>query len=124
MKYVKQFLIILAISFAGELLKCLLPIPVPASIYGMIIMFVCLMTGIIKLEQVKETGKFLIDIMPVMFIPAGVGLMTSWGILKPVILPVCIVTVVTIITVMAVTGRVSQSIINIDKSKKAVSKKK
>lgn len=124
MKYVKQFLIILAISFAGELLKYLLPIPVPASIYGMIIMFVCLMTGIIKLEQVKETGKFLIDIMPVMFIPAGVGLMTSWGILKPVILPVCIVTVVTIITVMAVTGRVSQSIINIDKSKKAVSKKK
>ena len=123
-KYVKQFLIILAISFAGELLKYLLPIPVPASIYGMVIMFVCLMTGIIKLEQVKETGKFLIDIMPVMFIPAGVGLMTSWGILKPVILPVCIVTVVTIITVMAVTGRVSQSIINIDKSKKAVSKKK
>ena len=124
MKYVKQFLIILAISFAGELLKYLLPIPVPASIYGMVIMFVCLMTGIIKLEQVKETGKFLIDIMPVMFIPAGVGLMTSWGILKPVILPVCIVTVVTIKTVMAVTGRVSQSIINIDKSKTAVSKKK
>ena len=83
----------------------------PASIYGMVIMFVCLMTGVIKLEQVKETGIFLIEIMPVMFIPAGVGLMTSWGILKPVLLPVCIVTVVAIITVMVVTGRISQSII-------------
>ena len=83
----------------------------PASIYGMVIMFVCLMTGVIKLEQVKETGIFLIEIMPVMFIPAGVGLMTSWGILKPVLLPVCIVTVVAIITVMVATGRISQSII-------------
>ena len=89
----------------------MLPIPVPASIYGMVIMFVCLMTGVIKLEQVKETGVFLIEIMPVMFIPAGVGLMTSWGILKPVLLPVCIVTVVAIITVMVATGRISQSII-------------
>ena len=89
----------------------MLPIPVPASIYGMVIMFVCLMTGVIKLEQVKETGIFLIEIMPVMFIPAGVGLMTSWGILKPVLLPVCIVTVVAIITVMVATGRISQSII-------------
>ena len=115
MKYVKQFLIILAISFAGELLKYLLPIPVPASIYGMVIMFVCLMTGIIKLEQVKETGTFLIEIMPVMFIPAGVGLMASWGTLKPVLVPVSIITVVVLIAVMAVTGRVSQWIIRTGK---------
>ena len=79
MKYIRQFLIILAISFIGELLKYVLPLPIPASIYGMAILFVCLMTGWIKLEAVKETGKFLIEIMPLMFIPAGVGLMVSWG---------------------------------------------
>lgn len=72
MKYIRQFLIILAISFIGELLKYVLPLPIPASIYGMAILFVCLMTGWIKLEAVKETGKFLIEIMPLMFIPAGV----------------------------------------------------
>ena len=74
-------------------------------------MFAGLMTGVIKLSQVHETGTFLIEIMPVMFIPAGVGLMTSWGVLKPVLFPVCIITVVTIITVMAATGLLSQKII-------------
>ena len=118
MKYIKQFLIILAVSLAGELLKSVLPLPVPASIYGMVIMFVCLMTGVIKLSAVKETGMFLIEIMPVMFIPAGVGLMTSFGILRPILLPVSIITVVTIITVMAASGLVSQLIIRRSEGKR------
>ena len=70
-----------------------------------------------KLDDVKEAGKFLIEIMPVMFIPAGVGLMNSWGTLQPVLLPVCIITVVTIITVMAVTGLLSQWVIRRDRKK-------
>lgn len=111
MKYLKQFLIILVISFAGEALKALLPLPVPASIYGMVLLFACLAAGVIKLEAVRETGKFLIEIMPVMFIPAGVGLMSSWGVLKPMLLPVGVVTVVVLVAVMAVTGRVAQWVI-------------
>lgn len=111
MKYINQFLIILLISFLGEIFKCLLPLPIPASIYGMIILFLGLMTKVIKLESVKETGKFLIEIMPIMFIPAGVGLMTTWGRLQPILLPVSIITAVTIITVMVATGWVSQIII-------------
>ena len=110
MKYLKQFLIILLISLSGEMLKYIIPLPVPASIYGMILLFICLMTGLIKLEHVKEVGKFLIEIMPVMFIPAGVGLVTSWEVLQPMLLPVCLITVVTLIAVMAVTGRLSQRI--------------
>ncbi|WP_028235196.1 CidA/LrgA family protein [Pseudobutyrivibrio sp. MD2005] len=111
MKYLKQFLIILAISLIGEILKVVLPLPIPASIYGMVIMFVCLLTGVIKLDQVRDTGKFLIEIMPVMFIPAGVGLMSSWNVLQPVLVPVSIITVITIFTVMGVTGIISQTII-------------
>ena len=100
MKYLKQFLIILVISYAGELLKYVLPLPIPASIYGMVILLVGLLTGWIALDAVKDVGKFLIEIMPVMFIPAGVGLMSSWGILKPLILPVSIITVVTITAIV------------------------
>lgn len=118
MKYINQFLIILLISFLGEILKCLLPLPIPASIYGMIILFFGLMTKVIKLESVKETGKFLIEIMPIMFIPAGVGLMTTWGDLQPILLPVSIITAVTIITVMVATGWVSQIIIRKSGKKK------
>lgn len=117
MKYLKQFLIILAISFIGEILKYIVPLPIPASIYGMVIMFICLQTKFLKLDDVKSVGKFLIEIMPVMFIPAGVGLMSSWGILKPVLVPVSVITVVVIITVMLASGWVSQLIIRRDKKK-------
>ena len=123
MKYLKQFLIILVISYAGELLKYVLPLPIPASIYGMVILLVGLLTGWIALDAVKDVGKFLIEIMPVMFIPAGVGLMLSWGILKPLILPVSIITVVTIVTVMAATGKVSQWVIRKGKSDKEENEK-
>ena len=109
MKLLRQFLIILAISFVGEALKYLLPLPVPASIYGMVILFVGLLTGLIKLSWVKDAGKFLI--------PAGVGLMSSWGVLKPMLVPVLVVTVVAIITVMAVTGQASQIIIRADRKR-------
>ncbi len=111
MKYLKQFLIILAISLIGEILKAVLPLPIPASIYGMVLLFIALLSGVIKLEQVRDTGKFLIEIMPVMFVPAGVGLMSSWGVLAPVLLPVSIITVITIFTVMGATGVISQFII-------------
>ena len=111
MKYLKQFLIILAVSLMGEILKAVLPLPIPASIYGMVLMFIFLLTGVIKLSQVRETGRFLIEIMPVMIIPAGVGLMSSWNVLEPVLLPVSVITVITIFTVMGATGLISQAII-------------
>lgn len=111
MKYLKQFLIIMGISFLGELLKSLLPFPVPASIYGMVLLFAALMTGVIKLDSVKDTGKFLIEIMPVMFIPAGVGLITTWDTLQSILIPVTVIIVVTNITVMFAAGWSSQLLI-------------
>lgn len=117
MKYVKQFLIILAISLVGEILHKLLPLPVSASVYGMILMFAGLASGIIKLSSVRETGRFLIEIMPIMFIPAGVGLMASWGVLKPILMPVCIITVVSTVAVIANTGILSQLIISRSRKK-------
>ena len=116
MKLLKQFLIILAISFVGEILKYLLPLPVPASIYGMVILFIGLLTGLIPLNSVRSAGKFMIEIM---FIPAGVGLMSSWGNLKPVLVPVLVITVVALLTVMIATGYVSQLVIRMQKRKRA-----
>ena len=111
MKYLRQFGIILAVTCAGEIMKYFIPLPIPGSIYGLILMFVLLLAKVIKVEHVKETGEFLIEIMPLMFIPAGVGLMKSWGVLKPLVVPVLAITVVSLIAVMAVSGRVSQKII-------------
>ncbi len=117
MKYLKQFLIILTISLIGEVLKALIPLPIPASIYGMVILFVCLLSGAIKLDAVRDAGTFLIQIMPVMFIPAGVQLMASWNVLSPLLVPASVVTVVVLIAVMVVTGRVSQRIIRLERKR-------
>lgn len=111
MKYLKQFGIILLVSLLGELVRMLIPLPIPASVYGLVIMLISLMTGIIKIHQIKEVSSFLIEIMPVMFIPAGVGLIESWSSLRPVWIPVFFISVVTTIIVMVVTGRVAQRMI-------------
>ena len=115
MKYIKQFLIILAVSFVGEILHAIIPLPIPASIYGLVLMFLCLLVKLFPTEAVKETGAFLVEIMPMMFIPAAVGLLVYWGELKRMLVPVLLtITVVTVI-VMAVSGRVTQAVIRAEK---------
>ena len=111
MRYVKQFAIIILISFVGELLKEFLPFLVPASIYGLILMLIALTTGIIKLEQVKDASTFLLDVMPVMFLPATVGLMEDWNVLKSIMIPAVIACIFGTIIVMVTSGRVTQWII-------------
>lgn len=108
MKYIRQFLIILLFCFLGEFLKYLIPLPIPTSIYGLILMLTALLTGILKVDQVDETAVFLIDIMPVMFIPAGVGLLTSIEALRPNLAAIIVITVLTTVFVMGITGITAQ----------------
>ena len=117
MKYLKQFGIILILSFAGELLNLLIPLPIPASICGFALMFVCLQTGFLKLDYVKDTAIFLIEIMPLMFIPAAVGLMESWGIIRAKIIPYLVITVLSTFLVMAAAGKITQAVIRRDRKK-------
>lgn len=111
MRLLYQFGIILTITFLGEVLHAVIPLPIPASIYGLVLMLLALCTKIVKLKQVKVAANFLLDIMPPMFIPAAVGLIVVWGDLKAVLVPLLAVTVITTVAVMAVTGRTAQSII-------------
>ena len=110
MKFLRQFMIILLLSFLGEVLKMVIPLPIPASVYGLVLMLLCLVTGILKTSQVKEAAFFLIEIMPVMFIPAAAGLIDSWKVLQPLLLPILVITVVITIFVMVVTGKIAQMI--------------
>ncbi|MBQ8506455.1 MAG: CidA/LrgA family protein [Clostridia bacterium] len=118
MRHIHRFSIIVAISFLGELLNRLIPLPIPGSIYGLVLMFAGLCTGVIPLEAVRQEGHFLINIMPVMFIPAGVGLMESWGVLKGMVVPVLVIMVVSTFVVMGVTGAVTQAAIRREEAKR------
>ncbi len=117
MKYIKQFCIILIVSFIGEVLNYFIPLPIPASIYGLIIMFGCLHFGIIKASSVKHTSYFLIEIMPLMFIPAAVGLITSWNVIRSNLFAYLAITVISTIAVMLVSGRITQLVLKLKKRK-------
>ncbi len=111
MRFVRQLAIILSISFVAELMEYLIPIPVAASIYGLILMLVGLTTKIIPLHKVEEAADFLVEIMPILFVPPTVGIMVSVEALQEMLVSLCVISVIYTILVMAVTGRVSQGII-------------
>lgn len=115
MKYLKQVGIILTLSFIGEILYRVIPLPIPAGIYGIILLFLALECKVIKLDQVKDVSLFLIEIMPVLFIPSAVGLMTAWGIIKDNWLIYITITVVTTLLVMVVSGWVTQLVLRLKK---------
>lgn len=111
MKFIRQLAIIMSISFIAELMEFLIPIPVAASIYGLVLMLIGLMTGIVPLHKVEKAADFLVEIMPILFIPPTVSIMASAEELKQMLVPLCVISVVSTILVMGVTGRVSQYII-------------
>lgn len=111
MKFMKGITIIFGITVIGEFLNVLLPFPVPSGVYGLFILLAVLCLRLVKLEDVEEPGGFFLDTMPLMFIPAGVGLINSWDVMKAVLVPLTVITAVSTVFVMAVTARTAQRMI-------------
>lgn len=112
MKYVFQFARIMGFCLAGELLRHLLPLPIPAGIYGLILLFLALLTGVVKPEQVKQTADLLTSIFPMLFVPIMVGIMEVWDLVAVNWLPIVLAAVPVTWAVMAAAGRVAQRIID------------
>ena len=108
MKYLSQVIIILLVSFLGEVLQSLIPLPIPAAIYGIVLLLLALMTGLLKTEKVSDAANFLISIMPLLFIAPVVNILTYWGLIAPYWLPISVICIVSTILVFAVSGIVTQ----------------
>ena len=108
MKYLKQLSIILFFTFFGEILNKLMPLPIPTSIYGMLLLFLALSLKIIKLEQVSEISDFMFSIMLILFVPAAVGVMDAFFQYKTFILPMLLIIIVSTLVVMLITASSSQ----------------
>ncbi len=115
MKYIGQLVIILGISVIGEVLNHIIPLPVPASIYGLVLMLILLCTKVIKVHHIKETSDFLLKVMPIMFIPGGAGVIKYWHYIRPMLIPCFIIMIVVTVIVMAVTGKVTEALIKTGK---------
>lgn len=108
MKYLSQFLIILSFTLGGEALQRLIPLPIPASVYGLSLLFFALCLKLVKVEQVKETGTFLISLLPFLFVSHVVGIVEHWDAIRPQLLPICLLIVATTVLVFGISGRVAQ----------------
>lgn len=109
MKYIKQFLIILLFTFLGEALAYVLPLPIPAAIYGLVLLFLALCTGLLKPEHIEETARFLLQIMSVLFVAPTVNILASWGLIAPKLVPIAVIVTVSTIVVFSVSGLVTQA---------------
>lgn len=108
MKYVIQATIIFGFTLLGELLHILLPLPIPAAIYGLVLLFLALQLCIVRLDQVNGASKFLIAIMGVLFVPPTVNIVEIWESIAPVLLPIGVILVVSTVLVFTVAGLVTQ----------------
>lgn len=108
MKYLNQFLIILAFTLAGEALQRLLPLPIPASVYGLVLLFGALCLGCVKLEQVKDAGSFLTSLLPLLFVSPAAGVLENWDLIRGSLIPVAALVVVSTLLVFGISGRVTQ----------------
>lgn len=111
MKYLHQAVLIAAVTFLAEIVKYLLPLPVPASIYGLILLFILLKTGAVRLEAVEDVGNLLLELMPLLLVPASTSFLTVLDTIQQMLLPVLIMGFIGTTIVMAVTGCVSQQMI-------------
>ena len=111
MKILSQIAIILSISLSGEVLAAALPLPIPASIYGIVILFALLESRLLSVDAIRETSSFLIAVMSMLFIPAAVGLMDSFDLLRSRLAAYIVIMAVSTVVVMVVSGRCAQTII-------------
>ncbi|MCI8679212.1 MAG: CidA/LrgA family protein [Oscillospiraceae bacterium] len=111
MRYLLQAVIIAAVTFAAELIKYFVPLPVPASIYGLLLLFALLKSGILKLEQIEDVGNLLLELMPLLLVPASVSVLTALDAIQRMLLPVLVMGFIGTTAVMLVTGLLSQWII-------------
>lgn len=117
MKYLSQFLIILGFTLAGEALHGLIPLPIPASVYGIGLLFTSLCLGLVKLEQVKDAGGFLTSILPVLFVAPAVGFLENWDLIKGSLLPIFLLVLASTVLTFGISGRITQALQKKEESK-------
>lgn len=110
MKYLNQFLIILGFTLVGEALQRIVPLPIPASVYGIALLFLALCCKFIKLEQVKEAGGFLTSILPVLFVAPAVGILENWALIRGALIPMVLLVLASTVLTFGISGCITQAI--------------
>ena len=107
-EYLKQSALIFGFSLLGEALNRLIPLPIPAAVYGLVLLFAALCLKLIKVEQISKVSDFLLTLLPILFVSPAVNLLESWNILAPHVIPIALLVISSTILVFAIAGVISQ----------------
>ncbi len=107
MKYLSQFLTILGFTFLGEALQRVVPLTIPASVWGLALLFASLCLGLVKVEQVKETGGFLSSLLPLLFVAPTVGIVEHWALVRDQLLPIVLLLLGSTVLTFGIAGKVT-----------------
>ena len=110
MKYISQFCIILGFTLLGEVLQRLIPLPIPASVYGLALLFLALCLKLVKVEQIKEVGGFLTSLLPLLFVSPTVGILDCWSLIRPRLLSILLLLAASTALVFGISGIVAQAL--------------
>ena len=111
MKYLSQFLIILGFTFLGEALQRIIPLPIPASVYGLVLLFAALCLKLIKVEQVEDAGAFLRSLLPLLFVAPTVGIAEHWNLISGQLLPILLLLLGSTVAVFGIAGRITKALL-------------
>lgn len=118
MKIFRQLIIIIGLYITGDVISKTFSLPIPGNILGMLILLFLLITKVIKLDDVEDTSNFLLSHLSFFFIPAGVGLISSFSIIKNSFLQIILICIVTTIITIGVTGKIVELLLNNKKKTK------
>ncbi len=110
MKYLSQFLIIMGFTLAGEALQRLIPFSIPASVWGLALLFAALCLKIVKVEQIKDVGGFLTSILPMLFVSPAVGIVENWSLIQPQLLPIALLLAASTVLTFGISGSITQAL--------------
>ena len=110
LKYIKQILIITGFCLLGEILASLIPLPIPASIYGLVTLFLALLTGTLKESAIAKTANFLISGMGVLFVAPAVNILSYYGVIVPALVPICLIIILTTFLTFLISGLVTKAL--------------
>ena len=104
MKIIRQIGIIFTVCWLSILVEKVLPFAFPASVIGMILLFICLLTGVLKIEHIQEKADFLLEYMAFFFVPAGVSIINYFDVLESTWIQLVVICVISTVVTFAVTA--------------------
>lgn len=110
MKFLTQLCIIMGFTFVGEAIQRMLPLPIPGSVYSLVMLFLALCFGLVKLEQVKDAARFLTSILPLLFVAPAVGIVEYWDLISSNLLSIILLILATTVLTFGISGTVVQQL--------------